>query len=53
MSTNVNTGIDEREQWRARIMRALAELRGDDPARGGERRRDDDHDDRQVESTKL
>jgi hypothetical protein len=53
MSTNVNTGVDEREQWRARIMRALAELRGDDVTRGGERRRDDEGDDHQAESTKL
>ncbi|HSO40971.1 MAG TPA: hypothetical protein VLT33_50940 [Labilithrix sp.] len=25
-----NTGVDERDQWRERIMRALADLRGDD-----------------------
>jgi hypothetical protein len=30
MNNTVNTATEEREQWRARIMRALAELRGDD-----------------------
>ena len=30
MNETVSTGIEEREQWRARILRALAELRGDD-----------------------
>lgn len=41
MSNTVNTATEEREQWRARILRALAELRGDDLATGGKRR--DDH----------
>ena len=44
MSSNVNTATEEREQWRARILRALAELRGDDVVPGGPRR-DDDRDD--------
>ena len=30
MKTHVNTGVEERDQWRARITRALSELRGDD-----------------------
>lgn len=34
MSTNTNTGVREAEQWRARILRALAELRHQEDARG-------------------
>src|SRR5689334_9920409 len=30
MNDGVNTATQEREEWRARILRALAELRGDD-----------------------
>ena len=44
MNNTVNTATEEREQWRARILRALAELRGDDLAmrsnRGDEERDD-------------
>ena len=43
MSSNVNTGTEEREQWRARILRALAELRNDDIVHA--QRGDDDRDD--------
>lgn len=49
MNTNANTGVDEAEQWRARILRALAELRRHDDSRGAgaersdaRERRDDD-----------
>jgi hypothetical protein len=30
MNPQTNTGIDEREEWRTRIMRALKELRSDE-----------------------
>jgi hypothetical protein len=43
MNNTVNTATEEREQWRARIMRALAELRGDDLANG--QRRDEERED--------
>jgi hypothetical protein len=32
MSMHGNIGIDEHDEWRARIMRALAELRSDELA---------------------
>ncbi len=38
MNDTVNTATEEREQWRARILRALAELRGEELAVGGKRR---------------
>ena len=44
MNINGNTGTEEREQWRARILRALAELRGDDLALGRARRDDEPED---------
>jgi hypothetical protein len=43
MNNTVNTATEEREQWRAKIMRALAELRGDDLAHG--QRRDEERED--------
>lgn len=33
MSNKVDTAIRERDEWRARIMAALTELRGDDVAK--------------------
>jgi hypothetical protein len=30
MKLHTNTGVDDREDWRARILRALEELRSDD-----------------------
>jgi hypothetical protein len=30
MKPHTSTGIDDREEWRARILRALKELRSDD-----------------------
>jgi hypothetical protein len=30
MKLHTNTGVDDREEWRARILRALKELRSDD-----------------------
>lgn len=44
MSNTVNTATEEREQWRARILRALAELRGEDLA-AGHTRGDDNRED--------
>ena len=43
MNNTVNTATEEREQWRARILRALAELRGDDLVHGkrGDEQRED------------
>lgn len=43
MNNTVNTATEEREQWRARILRALDELRGGDLAhvKGGDEPRDD------------
>jgi hypothetical protein len=43
MSNTFNTATEEKEQWRARIILALAELRGDDLASG--KRGDDERDD--------
>ena len=40
---NTSSMIEEREQWRARILRALAELRGDDE-RNAKRLKDRDDD---------
>ena len=44
MSNTMNTATEEREQWRAKILRALAELRGDELAGGGSRRDEDRED---------
>jgi hypothetical protein len=49
MNNTVNTATEEREQWRARILRALAELRGDDLVHGN--RRDDERDDGSTHDT--
>ncbi len=46
---NTSSTIEEREQWRARILRALAELRGDDERNA--KRTDDRDDDRGESST--
>lgn len=43
MNNTVNTATEEREQWRNRILRALAELRGDDLVTST--RRDEDRED--------
>ena len=44
MNNRVSTATEEREQWRARILRALAELRGDDVALRGQYG-DEEHED--------
>jgi hypothetical protein len=53
LHTNANTGVEDREQWRARITRALQELQSDDSALAGRMRRDENGDDAAAESTKL
>ncbi|MBS2014463.1 MAG: hypothetical protein JST00_16375 [Deltaproteobacteria bacterium] len=45
MKTTIDTGVEEKEQWRDRILRALAELRAEDNAKIGRMRRDDARDD--------
>jgi hypothetical protein len=52
LHTNANTGVDDREQWRARITRALQELQNEDVS-DGRLRRDDNRDDAAADSTKL
>ncbi|MDB4935712.1 MAG: hypothetical protein JWP87_2684 [Labilithrix sp.] len=52
MNTNANTGVDDREQWRARITRALQELRNEDSSAGRVRGREDRNEDA-ADSTKL
>lgn len=44
MKTSNNTGVDDKEQWRNRILRALSELRQEDVAKDGRLRRDDARD---------
>jgi hypothetical protein len=50
MNTTANTGVREAEQWRARVRRALDELRQDRecefPRDGSGAREDDEHVDR-------
>jgi hypothetical protein len=48
-----NNGVEERDQWRERIIRALKDLRGDDSATVGRMRRDQACDDTAVDSVKL
>lgn len=53
MTTQTNTGVDDREQWRARIQRALQELQPDDGVSAGRLRRDASAEDRAAESAEL
>ena len=48
-----NTGVEDRDQWRERIIRALKDLRGDESATVGRMRRDQAGDDAAVESVKF
>jgi len=48
-----NTGVDDRDQWREKIMRALEDLRGDESATVGRMRRDENLDDAASNSGKL
>jgi hypothetical protein len=53
MKMNSNTGVDDREEWRARIQRALQELQGEDGVSAGRLRRDAITEDAAAESSKL
>lgn len=53
MKMQHNTGIEEREQWRARIMRALEELQDEDGVSAGRLRRDQRHDDAAADSVNV
>jgi hypothetical protein len=53
MKLHTNTGVEDREQWRARIQRALQELQGEDGVSAGRLRRDAATDDAPRESSKL
>jgi len=53
MKMNSNTGVDDREEWRARIQRALQELQGEDGVSAGRLRRDAITEDAATESSKL
>jgi hypothetical protein len=54
MKTKINVlMVDEREQWRARILRALDELRGGDDSIESLIRQDDDREDAPAESTNV
>lgn len=50
---HTNTAVDEREQWRVRIMRALAELRGEDSVIRSRMRGDDEREDSAADSATL
>jgi hypothetical protein len=50
---HTNTGVDDREQWRARIMRALQELQGEDGVSAGRLRRDHDREENGADSVEL
>jgi hypothetical protein len=51
MKMHTTTGVDDREQWRARIQRALQELQGEDGVSAGRLRRDATTDDAATESS--
>jgi hypothetical protein len=53
MTTQINTGVEDRDQWREKIMRALKDLRGDDSATVAHMRRDKDPDDSAADSVRL
>jgi hypothetical protein len=48
-----NTGGDERDQWRERIMSALKELRGDESSTVGRMRSDSRNEDRAAPSVRF
>lgn len=50
---HTNTGVDDREQWRAKIMRALQELQGEEPMRDGRLIRGENRDDTASESSNV
>ncbi len=48
-----DTGVNDREEWRARILRALKELRSDDSSVVTRGRREDTRDDSGGASAKM
>ncbi len=48
-----NTGAEERDQWRERIMSALKDLRGDESATVGRMRSDTRNDDRAAPAPRF
>jgi hypothetical protein len=48
-----NNGVDDRDQWRERIIRALKDLRGDDSSTVGRMRRDEASGEDAAESVKF
>lgn len=50
---HTNTGVEDREQWRARIMRALTELRSEDSVIDSRMRREEHRDDTAADSVEL
>jgi hypothetical protein len=53
MKLHTNTGVDDREEWRARILRALKELRSDDSSFMTRGRHEENRDDGAAASAKL
>jgi hypothetical protein len=50
---HTNTGVEDRDQWRARILRALVELRNEESVTVSHMRQNDDRNDAAVDSAKL
>jgi len=48
-----NTGVEERDEWRERIMSALKDLRGDNSSTVGRMRGDSRNDDRAQPSVRF
>jgi len=54
MKSQINTGVEEKEQWRERITRALQELRrGDEAVMNGRMRNDQSREDTSADASKL
>jgi len=53
MKLHTNTGVDDREKWRARILRALEELRSDDSSVVTRGRHEDTRDESVGASAKM
>lgn len=53
MQMQVNTGVEDCDRWRERIMSALKDLRGDDSATVGRMRRDENQDDAAADSASF
>ena len=53
MKLHTNTGVDDREEWRARILRALEELRSDESSVVTRGRHEETRDESAVASAKI